>query len=55
MPGKQTLEVIQKFWHPFLDEMAGAPLRLAFLFMIVQAAGNRMMHVMNFPDQVGDG
>ena len=53
--GQDVLEPAQKFWSSLLTEMSGSTQRFRFLFLIVKIGAQRMMRIVDFPDEVGDG
>ena len=50
-----AFEIAQKFGQPLGDEIGGPPLRLWLLVFVVQAGGDRMMGVVHFVHEIGDG
>jgi len=54
--GRQNLlEVIQKLRQTLSSEILRAPLRFPLLLFVIQAAGDRMMAIVNLGDSIGDG
>ncbi len=51
---EHRLEVTEKFRQPVVEEVPRAALRRLFLLLVVQAAADRVMRVVNLVDEVGD-
>ena len=52
---QHLLKVIQKLRQTFGCEILRAALGFALLLLVIQAAGDRMMRVVNLGDPIGDG
>src|ERR1700749_2935176 len=52
---EQPFEIAGKFWNPLVPEFFRAFFRRASLIVVIEAWAERMMGVMNFHDEVGDG
>jgi len=52
---QNLLEVIQKLRQTLSSEILRAPLRFPLLLFVIQAAGDRMMAIVNLGDSIGDG
>jgi len=52
---QHALKVVQELRQARRHEVGGAPSRFGLLLLVVQAAADRMVGVVDFRDQVGDG